>query len=355
MAADSFQEKTEQPTEKRTQDARKKGQVAQSPELASCFVILFMSVFLYGSMSRGFDKMFAMYSRCIRNLNIEITVASASDVLSFAAYQWLEIVVPIFALLVAIGVFSSFVQTGFMWSFEVLSPKIETLNPFKGIKKLLSGRSLFEVLKAVIKIVILGYIVYSLLMKELPVILSLGAQEPVSIIGYIGRTCFGLAVKLGIIFLFVAGLDYLKQRWQQKKDLMMTRQEVREEFKEREGSPLVKSRLRSLQRDMARRRMIEDVKKAEVVVTNPTTYAVAIMYVAKKMPAPRIVAKGGGFVAEQIKKVARLHGVTVIENKPVARALFYAVKVGDYIPETFYVIVAELLAQVYKQRNRVIL
>ncbi len=353
--ADSYQEKTEQPTEKRFQDARKKGQVAQSPELASCFVILFMALFLYGSMSRGFDKMFAIYSRYIRNSNIEITVSSARDVLSFAAYQWLEMVVPIFVLLVAIGVLSSFVQTGFMWSFEVLSPKMETLNPFTGVKKLVSGKSFFEVLKAVIKIGILCYIVYSLIMKDLPVILSLGTQDPVSIVGYIGRTSFGLATKLGIIFLFVAGLDYMKQRWQQKKDLMMTHQEIREEFKEREGSPLVKSRMRSLQREMARRRMIEDVKKAEVVVTNPTTYAVAIMYVAKEMPAPRIVAKGGGFVAEQIKKTARLHGVTIIENKPVARALFFAVKIGDYIPETFYVIVAELLAQVYKQRNKVIL
>jgi flagellar biosynthetic protein FlhB len=353
--ADSFQEKSEQPTEKRFQDARKKGQVAQSPELASCFVILFMSVFLYGAMSRGFDKMFAIYSRYIRNSNIEITVASVQDVLSFAAYQWLEIVVPMFALLVAIGVVSSFVQTGFMWSFEALSPKIETLNPFTGIKKLFSVRSLLEVLKAVLKVGVICYIVYSLIMKELPVILSLGAQSPVSIVGYIGRTCFGLATKLGIIFLFVAGLDYMKQRWQQKKDLMMTHQEVKEEFKEREGSPLVKSRMRSLQRDMARRRMIEDVKKAELVVTNPTTYAVAIMYVAKEMPAPRIVAKGGGFVAEQIKKMARLHGVTIIENKPVARALFFAVKVGDYIPETFYLIVAELLAHVYKQRNKVTL
>ena len=126
-------------------------------------------------------------------------------------------------------------------------------------------------------------------------------------------------------------------------------------MKEREGSPLVKSRMRSLQREMARRRMIEDVKKAELVVTNPTTFAVAIMYVAKEMPAPRIVAKGGGFVAERIKETARQHGVTIIENKPVARALFYAVKIGDYIPESFYVIVAELLAQVYKQRKKVIL
>ncbi len=352
--SESFQEKTEQPTEKRLQEARKKGQVAQSPELASCFVILFVSVFLYGSMARGFEKMFSVYSRCVMNANMDLTLGSVQDMLIFAARQWFEMAVPIFLLLIAIGVFSSFIQTGFMFSFEALMPKFAALNPFSGIKKLFSSRSLFEVLKALIKLGVLVYVVYSLVSKELPVILSLGNQDAPAIVGYIASKCFSLTVKLGVIFLFVAGLDYLRQRWQQRKDLMMTREEIREEAKEREGNPLVKSRMRSLQRERARRRMIDDVKKAEVVVTNPTTFAVAIMYVSKQMPAPKIVAKGGGFVAERIKQEARKHGVTIIENKPVARALFYAVKVGDFIPESFYVIVAELLAQVYKQRKKVI-
>jgi flagellar biosynthetic protein FlhB len=352
---DTFQEKTEQPTEKRLQDARKKGQVAQSPELASCFVIIFMTVFLYYSMSRGFDKMFGVYSHYIRGANADITVSSVQGILSFAVSQWLLMVVPVFALLVAIGLFSGFIQTGFMWSIEAMTPKLEMLDPFKGIKRLFSQRSFFEMIKSVIKVGILVYFVHSLIAKELPAILSLGGQETVTIIGFVGKAAFGLTMKLGAAFLLLAGLDYARQRWQQRKDLMMTRQEIKEEYKEREGSPLVKSRIRSIQRDMARRRMIEDVKKADFVLANPTTLAIAVMYVAKQMPAPRIVAKGGGFVAEKIKEAARAAGVTIIENKPIARALFYAVKVGDYIPEKFYVIVAELLAQVYKQRNRVAL
>lgn len=133
---------------------------------------------------------------------------------------------------------------------------------------------------------------------------------------------------------------------------MMTHQEVKEEFKEREGNPLVKSRIRSLQREMARRRMIEDVKTADVIITNPTHFAIGLKYQFGIMPAPKIVAKGAGFVAEKIKEVARLHDVPMMENKPLAQALFYAVKVGDYIPEQFYIIVAELLAEVYRQRNR---
>jgi flagellar biosynthetic protein FlhB len=353
--ADSFQEKTEQPTEKRLADARKKGQVAQSPELASCFVILFTSIFLYYAMWKGFTAMFGTYSSIVRNLDIEITPATVTTVFSFAAHQWVMMVGPIFALLVALAVCSAFVQTGFMWSSEAMRPKMETLNPISGIKKLVSKRAFFEVLKALIKIAVLGYIFYSLITKELPVILSLSNQEAVSIVGFIARTCFNLAIKVGAVLLFVAGLDYVRQRWQQNKDLMMTQQEVKEEAKEREGSPLVKSRIRSLQREMARRRMIEDVKKADFVVTNPTTFAVAIRYAAGEMPAPRIVAKGAGFVAQRIKEVATSHGVMILENKPVARGLFYAVKVGDYVPEKFYMIVAELLAQVYKRKNRVVL
>jgi flagellar biosynthetic protein FlhB len=353
--ADSFQEKTEQPTEKRLEDARKKGQVAQSPELASCFVILFMSVFLYLSISKGFNTMFAVYANYIGNLNVDVTPGSLHTILSFAAEQFLFMVIPIFVLLIALGVFSSFIQTGFMWSFEAMIPKLGALNPGSGIKRLLSKRSFFEVLKSVIKISVLAYILYSLIMNELPAILALAGQDAISIVTFIAKKCFSLAVKVGSVFLFVAGLDYLRQRWQRTKDLMMTQQEVKEEVKEREGNPLIKSRIRSLQRGMARRRMMEDVKKADVVVTNPTTFAVAIQYVHSEMPAPKIVAKGAGFIAERIKEVARLHGVFIVENKPVARGLFYAVKVGDYIPEKFYMIVAELLAQLYKKRNRVIL
>jgi flagellar biosynthesis protein FlhB len=282
-------------------------------------------------------------------------MGSVFTIMSFAVHEWLLIVLPVFGLLVVLGVASTFLQTGFMFSFDAMMPKFSSLNPVNGIKKLFSTKSLFEVIKSVTKVSVLGYVLYSLIMKELPIILSLADQDSANIVRFIAQTCFSLAIKVGIIFLFVAGLDYARQRWQQKKDLMMTLQEVKEESKEREGNPQIKSRIRSLQREMARQRMIEDVKKADVIVTNPTTFAIAIKYVASDMPAPQIVAKGAGFVAERIKEVARSHNVSIIENKPVARALFYAVKVGDYVPEKFYMIVAELLAQVYKKRNRVVL
>ena len=349
--ADDFQEKTEQPTDKRLEDSRKKGQVAQSKELPSCFIILFSSIFLYFSMSHGFHEMFRVYASYVRNLNLEVNVSTIYSILSFGAYRWLMIVLPFFALLVVIALASTAAQTRFMWSFEAVGLKIEKLNPMTGLKNLFSKRSAVEILKSILKITLLVYIVYSLLMKELPEILSLPQKDSRVIVEYVGRTCFSLTMKVGFFFLFIAGLDFLYQKWQYKKDLMMTFQEVKEEGKERDGNPQIKGRIRSLQREMARRRMIEDVKTADVIVTNPTTFAVALKYKSGQMPAPQIVAKGAGFVAERIKEVARQFRVPVMENKPLARGLFYSCKVGDLVPEKFYLIVAELLAQVYKRRR----
>jgi flagellar biosynthetic protein FlhB len=350
--AETFQEKTEQPTEKRLEDARKKGQVAKSKELPLCLMILFTSIFLYFVTSHGFQEMFKVYVSYVRNINLDINASNIYGILSFGAYRWMWIMMPLFALLIVIAIAGNVLQTGFMWSTEAMQFKFEKINPLNGMKKLFSKRSAVEVLKSILKIAILSCIAYSIIRNELPTILSLPGKDTGMIATYLGTTCFYLAIKVGVVFLFIVVLDFLYQKWQHKKDLMMTHQEVKEEFKEREGNPLVKSRIRSLQREMARRRMIEDVKTADVIVTNPTHFAIGLKYQFGAMPAPKIVAKGAGFVAEKIKEVARLHGVALIENKPIARALFYAVKVGDYIPEQFYVIVAELLAEVYRQRNK---
>ncbi|MBP8626614.1 MAG: flagellar biosynthesis protein FlhB [Syntrophorhabdales bacterium] len=350
--ADTFQEKTEQPTEKRLEDARKKGQVAQSRELTTCFLILFVTIFLYFSVSRGFEEMFRIYTGYVRNLDLDVNMDNIQEIIHYGFFNGLKIVLPIFGLLVAITILGSFIQTGFMWSLEALKFNVEVLDPLKGIKKLFSKRSGIEVLKAMLKILILVYIAYSIITKELSELLSLHSKDVHFIVQYMGRIAFILTLKVSIVLLFIAGLDFLFQWWQHRKDLMMTHQEIKEEYKEREGNPLVKSRIRSIQREIARKRMIEDVKTADAVVTNPTTFAVALTYKVGRMPAPQVVAKGAGFVAQRIKEVAREHRVIIVENKPLAQALFYAVKVGQFIPEKFYVVVAELLAYVYKQKGR---
>ncbi|MCX8022112.1 MAG: flagellar biosynthesis protein FlhB [Syntrophorhabdaceae bacterium] len=352
--ADTFQEKTEQPTEKRLEDAKKKGQIAQSRELSSCILILFSSLFLYFTLSKGFEELFKVYTGYVRNVNLDVNLLNINHILSVGAIKWLWLVVPVFALFMAVSFFGTFVQTGFVWSTEALKINLETINPLAGIKKLFSKRSAVETLKSIAKIIVLSYICYSIITNELPTLISLSGNELQDTISYIGRISFKLAIKVSVVLIFIAGLDLLFQKWQHKKDLMMTHQEIKEEIKEREGNPLVKSRIRSLQREMARHRMIEDVKKADLVITNPTTFAIAIMYTPSKMHAPKIVAKGAGFVAEKIKRMALIHNVPIKENKPLARALFYSVKVGQYLPEEFYMVVAELLAQVYKQKKRIL-
>jgi len=351
MAGDSFQEKTEQPTDKRLEDARKKGQIAQSKELSTCLIILFSSIFLYFSMSQGFNEMFKIYISYVKNANFDMNMTNIQEIFSFGLFKWLKLVLPIFGLVFAFSIFGNVVQTGFVFSAEAIGVKFEKINPIEGLKNLLSKRSAVEVLKSVIKILVVAYIVYNILIKELPYMLTLSSHDVKSIVGYCGKTVFSIALKVSIVMLFIAGLDFFYQKWQHKKDLMMTQQEVKEEYKEREGNPHIKSRIRSLQREMSRRRMIEDVKRADVIVTNPTTFAVALSYKIGEMPAPMVVAKGAGFVSDKIKEVARKHGIPLIENKPLARGLYYSVKIGAYIPEQFYVVVAELLAEVYRRKN----
>jgi len=306
-------------------------------------------------MSKGFDELFKVYTGYVSNANLDVNLTNIYSILSFGALRWLWLVVPLFAMFLAVSFFGTFVQTGFMWSPEALRLNLETLNPVEGVKKLLSKRSVIEVLKSIAKIALLSYICYSIIIQELPMLVGLSANELPDIIGYVGKISFRLAIKVSVVLIFIAGLDLMFQKWQHKKDLMMTLQEIKEEMKEREGNPLVKSRIKSLQREMARHRMIEDVKKADVVITNPTTFAIALMYKPSEMYAPKIVAKGAGFIAEKIKQQALMHNVPIKENKPLARALFYSVKVGQYLPEEFYMIVAELLAQVYRQKNRIML
>lgn len=350
--ADSFQEKTEQPTDKRLEDARKKGKVAVSREINTTFIILFSTIFLYFTVSKGFQELFKVYANFTRNANMEVGTGNIYDILFFSITRWWTIVLPVFGLITFLALFSGVLQSGFMWSFEAMKLNLNKVNPVEGIKNLFSKKSAVEVLKGIIKIILLIYIARSLIMKQMPVIFGLTGQDTASIVSFLGEASFALTLKVGIVFLFLAALDFMYQKWDFRKSMMMTMQEVKEEFKEREGNPLVKSRIRTLQREMARRRMMEDVKTADVIVTNPTHFAVALKYMAWEMPAPRVVAKGAGFMAAKIKEVGAKHRVPLVENRPLAQGLYYAVNVGDFIPEKFYLIVAELLAGIFKRKSK---
>lgn len=349
---ETFQEKTEQPTDKRLDDARKKGKIAVSREANTAIIILFTTIFLYFMMSRGFQEMFKFYANFARNANMEVGPGNMHDILTFSIIRWWYIVGPVFGILIILGLAGSILQSGFMWSSEALKFDLNKLNPIEGIKNLLSRKSLVELLKSCLKIVVLGYMAKSMIMSQMPVIFGLTGQDTGTIVNFLGETSFRLTVKVGLVFLFIAVLDLAYQKWDFKKSMMMTMQEVKEESKEREGNPLIKSRIRTLQREMSRRRMMDDVKTADVIVTNPTHFAVALKYTAHQMPAPRVVAKGAGFMALRIKELAAKHRVPLVENKPLAQGLYHAVKVGDFIPENFYMIVAELLASIFKRKGK---
>ncbi len=350
--SESFQEKTEQPTDKRLEDARKKGKIAISREANTAIIILFSTVFLYFMMSKGFQEMFRFYATLVRNVNLDVGPGNMYDIVLFSLMRWWYIVGPVFGIILILGLAGSILQSGFMWSFEALKFDVNKLNPFEGIKNLVSRKSLVELVKSGIKIVCLCYVAKNLIMGQMPVIFGLTGQDTGTIVNFLGETSFRLTLKVGIVFLFIAALDFAYQKWDFRKSMMMTMHEVKEEYKEREGNPLIKSRIRSLQREMSRRRMMDDVRTADVIVTNPTHFAVALKYTAHEMPAPRVVAKGAGFIALRIKELAAKHRVPLVENKPLAQGLYHAVKVGDYIPENFYLIVAELLATIFRRKGR---
>lgn len=269
--------------------------------------------------------------------------------LSFKTFM---ILAPLMATVIVLGLVSNVAQFGFLLSAETLSPKFSKLNPLEGLKRLFSRQAMAELLKSVLKIGLVGLVAFYTVKKEyynLPSLIDLDVR---GILTYGGGISFRILLNTGMVILTLALLDYAFQRWDYEKSLMMTKEEIKEESKQSEGNPQIKSRIRSLQREAARKRMMQAVPTADVIVTNPTHIAVAIKYEAGKMRAPVVVAKGTGFIAEKIKELARENRVPVMENKPLARAMYKMVNIGKEVPSDLYQAVAEVLAYVYKLKRR---
>src|SRR3989337_3709761 len=259
---------------------------------------------------------------------------------------------PFLVLVALAGIVSNILQTGFVFSPKALGVKFERINPAEGIKKILSLRSIMELFKSVIKITIVGYTSYRLIKSEFHNFPLLIDGDVHYIFSYMGHMTIKLVIWTGIVIAVLAAIDLGYQKWQFNKNLRMTREEVKEEYKQQEGDPLIRSRIKSMQKEMARKRMMAAVPKADVVITNPTHLAVALSYKPGRMNAPKVVAKGAGLIAEKIKEIARSSNVTVVENKPLARTLYKIVKIGDEIPANLYKAVAEILAYVYKLKRK---
>ena len=353
MPQGSDQEKTEPATPKRLQEMREKGQVAKSREVPSVAILiasLLVFYFLGSSMFKQFMDLMQWVFNSSGSLQIEET--NITWLLIELFRRGLKIMAPLMVALVVVGLLANYLQVGFIFSVEAITPKFSKLDPIKGIAKMFSKQTLVELLKNIFKVVIVGGVTYLTVRGELEHILPLMDMEIWSIMTYIGSVCFKILLRTSWVLIVLALLDYVFQKWDFLQEAKMTKQEVKDEFKQREGDPLIKSRVRQVQREMARRRMMEAVPKADVVITNPAHLAVALEYNPQQMAAPKVIAKGTRLIAERIKEVARENQVPILENKPLAQALFSGVEIGKEIPMVFYKAVAEILSYVYQLKNK---
>jgi flagellar biosynthetic protein FlhB len=351
--ADDQDEKTEQATDARREDFRRRGQVAQTKELASCLLLLASAGAIYALGRFFFQNIYDIFNYAYgENLVITIRGGNFSEALRFCATKGLVLIGPVLAIAGLVAGVSSIVQVGFLQVEDALSPDFNKLNPVEGFKRVMSLRALAEGVKSFLKLLLIGTILYFLLKSEVSKIPYLIGYTLEGIFQYIGGIVVKLLSGIGMMMLILSGADYFFQRWDLEKKMMMTKQEVKEESKSREGDPLIKSRIRRMQRDRASKRMMDAIPKADVVITNPTHIAVVLKYDAN-LPAPQIVAKGADLVAERIKALAKEHNIPIIENKPLARTIFKTLKIGQVIPRELFVAVAEVLSYVYKLRKKV--
>lgn len=347
---------TEEASPYRIEEFRRKGIVAQSRELSGLLALLAAVVTLY-VYSTQIGREIAEFMR----LTFQADMASRLDFadtssLRISLGKALKVLIytalPICIAGFLIGIFGSFAQIGSIFSWEPMTPDLEKINPIKGMKRLFSLRQLIEGLRAIFKLALIGFVAFLLIKAEILKSPGYLLSDPLSILFGFGQTGKILFFAFFGVLIFFAALDFGLQRWEFSKNIRMTKQEAKQELKEREGDPQIKARIRSIQREMARRRMMQAVKKADVIITNPTHIAVAIAYQKEKMFAPKVIAKGADFLAQKIKQIASEAGVPQVENVPLARTLYKTVKVGQNIPRVLYQAVAEVLAYVYRLKNR---
>lgn len=353
------EEKTEEATAKKRKDARKKGQVLKSQDVA-----VVCSLFLTFLVLRVTAKStFGQLTACLTKY-ISMAGEGIGDIAFIGRENFLRaLVIDLFktffiasgALLAtsfAVAIISTGIQTKFLVSFENLKFKLDKLNPINGIKKMFSLKQAFELVKSLLKMIVLIVVVYNEISGRLVEIIRLMYLEPMSGIIYIAQTIFSIVMTLGMVFVAVAVVDYLFQWRQYENDLKMTKQEIKDEFKQMEGDPKIKSKRRAIQQQLANGRMMEAVPEADVIIRNPTHFAVAIKYDPEKNSAPVVIAKGKDMAALRIVDVAAEHDVPSVENKPLARSLYDQVEIGREIPVEFYQAVADVLWFVYSLKKK---
>lgn len=353
MADENDDEKTEEPSQYKMDEARKKGDVASSKELSSVLLLsgslltlILCAVFIYENFTEYIDW---LYRQDFKNI---YTKEKFGDVISETMWTLVKCVGPSFGASVCLGFMAQFIQVGFLYSPEILNADIGRLNPIKGFGRIYSKKALVEVVKGTFKFAVVIVITYTIMKNNLGSFLGfLHSDAAQSIL-------FGkyLMVKLGFSILLGLGIialaDFAWEKWSYRQKMMMTKQEAKEEAKEKDGNPEIKNKIRQIQRQMSQKRMMDDVKKADVIVTNPTHISVALKYDGETMVAPAVMAKGADHLALRIREIAKENDIPIVENIMLARTLYKTVKVGHGVPRTLYKAVAEILAFVYKLRRK---
>lgn len=348
------EERTEPATPKRRQEAREKGQVAKSVDLGTALVLLASAGVLYftgGWLVAGVrETMVAAFSGSW--LSGDFTVSTVAQLFQNLTWRVALLVMPVSLAAAAVGLLAQLVQVGFLFTGYPLQPQLERINPLAGLRRIFSRRALVELLKALLKVLVIGGIAYRYLRGSFDFLPRLVSVAPAGAGIWMGQTAWRTTLAIGAALLVVGVLDYLYQRVEYERSLRMSRKQLLEELKQTEGDPLIRRRLRERQRQMASRRMMQAVPTADVVITNPTHLAVALKYDMATMEAPVVVAKGAGIIAQRIREVAEKHGVVVLQDRWLARALYEGVEIGQAIPEHLYQAVARVLAFVYRLRRR---
>ncbi|OGP54905.1 MAG: flagellar biosynthesis protein FlhB [Deltaproteobacteria bacterium RBG_13_52_11b] len=353
MAEASFEERTEKATPRRRKEAKNKGQIARSREIPSVVILLGgMTILLLFGTAMYFQLSNLMVQWLGRMATVSVQWGGLQALSWELVVSFLFIVGPVLAVVFVVAVLGHTIQGSNVFSTELIKPNWGKLNVVNGLKRMFTMQSLVELLKSLVKMVIVGGIAYSTIKKEWPDILLLFGQDAGNVFHFVSALSLRLLLRTVLVMVVLAALDYAYQRWSHEKNLKMSKQEIKEEMKQTEGDPLIKSRIRTVQRQLARQRMMAEVPKADVIITNPTHLAIALLYDPKTMEAPHVVAKGAGYIAQKIVEIGRSHQVPIVENKPLARMLYKAVDVGRTIPSNVYHAVADILAYVYQIKKK---
>lgn len=346
-------QKTEEPTQHRLEQAQKKGQIAYSREVNNFFVMLALALMIAWIFPNLLDRVKLTLAPYItRPHDVPISAASLRDILSDTFLDMGVILLAPLSIVVLLVLGAAFIQSKFLFAVERIKPKLEKISVLKGVKRLFSMRSVVEFLKGIVKISIVTVVGVIAVQDDLPRLRVLASYEVLEILGFLSALALKVMVGVCCVMFLVAILDYIYQRHEFMKQMRMSKQEIKDEYKQQEGDPHIKSKLRQIRMERARQRMMANVPSADVVITNPTHYAVALTYDTSIMGAPVLVAKGVDAVAFRIRDLAKEHDIPIVENPPLARALHAAVDLDEEIPYEHYKAVAEVISYVYKLKGK---